>query len=81
MKVIDLASKEVRYEKSFTGALPPEERIEFRVENDQVVVYENGHQVTGAEILVGDDGTAAGLVGPGPWEETLDWLKQAVSIG
>lgn len=83
VKIIDLTTKEVRYQKSFTGAEPPGTRVEFRSksEKDQAVVYDDGHRVDGAAILTNDDGAVVGLVGAVPWDETLAWVKNALGIG
>lgn len=91
IKVIDLATKEVRYKGTFAGAEPPGTSVTIKRPygaGGQSAVYDADKRVRGAEILFGESGgvelvtgkRAVGIVGAVPWDEPLAWLKQALGI-
>jgi hypothetical protein len=84
--VIDYAARGIRAKHTFVGPDPPSARVTIGqpTGSDQLIAYDMGKRVNGAEVLTGEgpgiplaDGrTMVGLVGPVPWDEALDWLKQ-----
>jgi hypothetical protein len=83
--VIDAKSRQVRYQKTFTGEDPPGNSVEFVIPHftDQWVVFEDDKRYDGGEVLFGDRGgvefvgdkRVVGIVGRGPGKEVLAWLE------
>lgn len=88
VKIIDFKDRTLRCSNTFTGDAPPGSKVTIGTPSgmDQAFVFVDGKKLEGAEILYGKkegqeasgEESVIGIVGPVPYEETLDWIMSMI---